>query len=164
MKGLGLKTPGLLLGTVTKKRENAMEIRVIAEGCERKLPSGATQSFPIGWNGEVADETALRWVAEHKAELIGGEASLSPDHLAFLRAFAEHAMAEISAQAAQAGNDQAAEGDTAGELPPASDDDVQAIETAAGEPSGLPPEVALDEEVVATPPPAAAKPAGKGRR
>ncbi|OYW56786.1 MAG: hypothetical protein B7Y80_01505 [Hyphomicrobium sp. 32-62-53] len=146
-----------------------MEIKITGDGCERKLPSGAVQAFPIGWNGELPDETALRFVAEGKAEVIGGEASLSADHLAFLRAFADHAMAEIAAQTAQAGDDQAGEGDADDELPPATDDDVQALEGVAGEPSGLPPEIALDEEVVAAPAPAAtpapaAKPAGKGKR
>lgn len=135
-----------------------MQIRILAAKCERTLPSGAVQAYPHNWVGDVSEETALLWIAKGEAEAIGGEAALSADQLAFLKSFADHAMAEIAAQSAAAGQ---AEGD-AGELPPPAEGDVgQVLEGAAGEPAGLPPEIPLDGEGAGETPAAAA---GKGKR
>lgn len=120
-----------------------MEIKILADGCERRLPSGATQTYPIGWAGDVSEEAALRWIGEGKAEAIGGEAALSPSQLEFLKAFAEHAMAEIAAQQAGqvvAGEELPAEGEVAQVLE-AGD---ATVEEAAGTIAGLPPEVPLE--------------------
>jgi hypothetical protein len=133
-----------------------MQIRIIAAKCERTLPSGAVQAYPHNWVGDVSEDTALLWIARGDAEAIGGEAALSADQLAFLKSFADHAMAEIAAQSAAAGEVDPA----AGELPPPTEGEVdQVLEEAAAEPAGLPPEVALDVAPGETPPGA-----NKGKR
>jgi hypothetical protein len=133
-----------------------MQIRIIAAKCERALPSGAVQAYPHNWVGDVSEDTALLWIARGDAEAIGGEAALSADQLAFLKSFADHAMAEIAAQSAAAGEVDAA----AGELPPPAEGEVdQVLEEAAAEPAGLPPEMALDVAAGETPPGA-----NKGKR
>jgi hypothetical protein len=161
MEGLGPR-PGLSLGTVTIKGGTTMEIKVIAEGCFRMLPSGAKQEFPVNWTGDLDEGTALRFIGEGRAEAIGGEAALTPNHIEFLRAFADASMAHI---AGQSGGDDADGDDTAGggepdpNAPEPGDDVAPAVA-----PTGLPPEINLNDAAEDTPPPATPAPVkGKGK-
>lgn len=143
-----------------------MEIKVIAEGCFRMLPSGAKQEFPVNWTGDLDDGTALRFIGEGRAEAIGGETSLTPDQIEFLRSFADASMAHLAAHAAGAG--EAGETDDnetagAGEPDPNAPEPGDDVEPAVA-PTGLPPEINLNDAAEDTPPPATPAPAkGKGK-
>ena len=44
-----------------------MEVVVIADGAEADLPSGAVQTWPIGWQGTVPDHIGQVWVDAGRA-------------------------------------------------------------------------------------------------
>lgn len=47
-----------------------MEVRILKAGAKRKLASGAEQSYPVGWTGQVPDDVALVWAQARIADVV----------------------------------------------------------------------------------------------
>lgn len=95
------------------------------------LASGAMQTFPAGWTGNVPNECGAQWVAEGAAvPLLGASAqSFTPEQHAVLAYAADQALAIAAEQQAAAQSDAVDASADAGdelteELPNASDDDL----------------------------------------
>lgn len=74
-----------------------MEIRMKAPG-SFNLPSGAVQTCPENWTGEVPEETAAYFVNQGLAEIIAdpGTALFTPEQAAVLAAAADQALAIVA--------------------------------------------------------------------
>lgn len=103
------------------------------------LASGATQTFPAGWTGNVPNECGAQWVAEGAAvPLLGASAqSFTPEQHAVLAYAADHALAIAAEQQAAEQNGTAdASGDSddlTDELPDGSDDEISLDELTKAE-------------------------------
>lgn len=82
------------------------------------LASGATQTFPAGWIGSVADELAAQWIAEGAAVGVAGVSSqgFTPAQHAVLAAAADQAL--LLAAQEQVAEEQQGEGGEGGEKEP----------------------------------------------
>jgi hypothetical protein len=71
-----------------------MEIQCL-KACKRKMASGAEQTYPEGWSGDVPDADAKRFIAEGRAHALAGGASseLTAEETAVLKAAAQQALA-----------------------------------------------------------------------
>lgn len=56
-----------------------MEVRILKPGCTRTLPSGAEQSYPVNWSGDVPDANARKWIAEGKAVSVGAQVRITSE-------------------------------------------------------------------------------------
>lgn len=95
-----------------------MEIVIVAEGAKRKLASGATQSYPVNWSGDVPDADARRFIEEGRAQPATGAISdFSADEKLALKVLAQHTLQAaadaVSSGENDAGDDANDEGDDA---------------------------------------------------
>lgn len=80
----------------TQNREGyiIMDIVIITEGAKRKLASGATVTYPVGWSGDVPDDDARGFIAERRARAATGSAvTFTNEETAVLKAAAQQALA-----------------------------------------------------------------------
>lgn len=75
-----------------------MEVLILKPGCKRKLPSGAEQSYPVAWSGDVPHEAAAGWIAEGKAERLAGASfsGLTAEETQVLKVAAQHALGIVA--------------------------------------------------------------------
>jgi len=79
-----------------------MNVTIIAEGASRKLPSGASMSYPLGWNGDVPEADALRFIREGRAQAsVDLTGDFSVQEKAVLKAAAQQAIAAAQAGAGE---------------------------------------------------------------
>jgi hypothetical protein len=73
-----------------------MEVVIIAAGAEVDLPSGAVQSYPVGWKGVVPDHIGQVWVEAalaHDVTPTVDAAGFTPRQASTLREFADNVAA-----------------------------------------------------------------------
>lgn len=71
-----------------------MNVLIIADGAEVKLPSGSVQIFPVDWSGEVPDDVGRALVDEGFAQIVGAPAEpmiATPEQAEILRQIADGA-------------------------------------------------------------------------
>lgn len=70
-------------------------IEVLAHGCAIELPSGAKQTYPVGWSGDVDDVVAATWCGDGRARYVAGTvAGLNEAQTAVLAAVADNILFE----------------------------------------------------------------------
>lgn len=123
-----------------------MEVTIKAAGAARKLASGAKQSFPIGWTGDLPEEVALQFIAEGKADAVAGAGSFTAEQHEFLRAFADETMRQARDVIASIDDDAGGVPANVEYVDPLTGEIADVLEDAAGE---LPAEIDLEGDAAA---------------
>lgn len=79
-----------------------MDVTILKPGCTIPLASGAEESYPVKWSGNVPDHYGETWIAEGKAERVAGAQAFpgfTEDEAFVLKAAAQQAIAVANAAA-----------------------------------------------------------------